>query len=76
MEKKGEDIVCIDMKKINHVFFDYFIAGDDEPNKWTAAGAESPPPYCLLGFYFFCTIDEFDLTSHIIADAGEISVIL
>ena len=36
---------------------------------------KSPPPYCLLG-YFFCTIDEFDLTSHIIADAGEISVIL
>ena len=25
IEKKGEDIVCIDLKKINHVFFDYFI---------------------------------------------------
>ena len=34
MEKKGEDIVCIDMKKINHVFFDYFIicTGNSRPH--------------------------------------------
>lgn len=34
MEKKGEDIVCIDMKKINHVFFDYFIVctGNSKPH--------------------------------------------
>ncbi|MEG2070627.1 MAG: ribosome silencing factor [Bacteroidales bacterium] len=25
IEKKGMDIVCINLKKINHVFFDYFI---------------------------------------------------
>lgn len=25
MEKKGEGIVCLNLKKINHVFFDYFI---------------------------------------------------
>ena len=34
MEKKGEDIVCMDMKKINHVFFDYFIicTGNSRPH--------------------------------------------
>jgi ribosome-associated protein len=25
IEKKGENIVCIDLKKMNHVLFDYFI---------------------------------------------------
>jgi len=25
LEKKGENITCIDMRKINHVLFDYFI---------------------------------------------------
>lgn len=34
MEKKGEDIVCMDLKKINHVFFDYFIVctGTSKPH--------------------------------------------
>ena len=25
IEKQGVDIQCIDLKKINHVYFDYFI---------------------------------------------------
>lgn len=34
IEKKGEDIICIDMRKVNHVFFDYFIicTGNSRPH--------------------------------------------
>ncbi len=34
IEKKGEDIICVNLKKINHVFFDYFIicTGNSKPH--------------------------------------------
>lgn len=34
LEKKGEDIVCINLKKLNHVLFDYFIicTGSSKPH--------------------------------------------
>ncbi|MBO7586621.1 MAG: ribosome silencing factor [Bacteroidales bacterium] len=34
IEKQGADIQCIDLKKINHVYFDYFIVctGNSKPH--------------------------------------------
>jgi ribosome-associated protein len=34
LEKKGENIVCIDLRKIHHVLFDYFIicTGNSKPH--------------------------------------------
>ena len=39
LEKKGENVVCIDLRKINHVFFDYFIicTGNSNPHVETLA---------------------------------------
>ncbi|MDR3046519.1 MAG: ribosome silencing factor [Bacteroidales bacterium] len=34
LEKKGEDVICIDLTKINHVLFDYFVicTGNSKPH--------------------------------------------
>jgi len=39
LEKKGENIICIDLRKINHVLFDYFIicTGNSKPHIETLA---------------------------------------
>lgn len=39
LEKKGENIVCIDLRTIKHVFFDYFIicTGTSKPHVETLA---------------------------------------
>ena len=39
LEKKGENIICLDLRKINHVLFDYFIicTGNSKPHVETLA---------------------------------------
>ena len=39
LEKKGENVVCIDLRKMNHVLFDYFIicTGNSKPHVETLA---------------------------------------